>query len=175
MNAPYEERPEPPRVIAPEPARRSRVGKHKMPKTVEEDLPPLSGNKDMTVAVKHFDAHTQGENNDWLYVRGFPHDLRAGGWVYLRKDGVLGRRVRATGIGWREQRLEHRPKAKKDRGPGPTLELDASSWEEIDFPLEEDDSAGTGVRYLATGADGTIRHLPPGSRLPIGYAVDPPA
>ena len=105
--------------------------------------------------------------NDWLFLTGFPHDLRPNGWVYVKVEGHIVARVRVRGVGYRMNVREHSP---HDDGvhhlvsATATLEVDANTWDPVDFPAAE--THGQGIRYLRTNeADGTVSHLVGGDVL----------
>ncbi|MCC5952050.1 MAG: hypothetical protein JJU45_08130 [Acidimicrobiia bacterium] len=114
-----------------------------------------------------------GAWTDWLLAQGYPHDLRAGGWVYLRLDDRLVGRVRARGMVWRD----HRPWRTGDgseqgdeAGPGLAFDVDPTTWEEVEFELGElADRQRQGYRYLITSSDGrTVQHLMTSDPIPDG-------
>lgn len=180
MMKPFDVRPEGPRPPPEPPKPKPRVrGSNAMPESADDRLPKLGGDKDLSYSVHDFDEHRNGPGNDWLFATGgFPAQLRAGGWLYLRADGRLGPRVRVRGIGFREERLEHTfdPEAgPENRGPGPTIELDAETWEDFDLDLGDLASKQrTGYRYLITDTDGGVHHLMATESAPVGVTVDPP-
>jgi hypothetical protein len=177
MYRPEDTRPVPPRkVVEKKPAKPSRApSKSKLPQTAKDPLPPLPGNKDLSCAVFEIAAHVDGPGNDWIVAKGFPAQLRPGGWIYLRHDGSLGARARVTGIGFRENRPQHTGDTTENWGPGPTIEIDASTWERIDSPLGElADSQRQGYRYLATPVTGDVMHLMAGDPIPDDFDLDPP-
>jgi hypothetical protein len=178
MYRPDATRPTPPRKVEEKkPAKPSRApSKSKLPLTAKDPLPPLTGNKDLSFPVFSIEAHVEGPGNDWLIGElGFPTQLRAGGWVYLRHDGRLGARARVTGIGFREDRPQHTGDTAVNWGPGPTIEIDPSTWEPFDHDLEElAESQRQGYRYLATATDGSIKHLMANDPIPDDFEIDPP-
>ncbi len=166
------ERPEPP--IPPPPPRTARRGQ--MPATPDDPLPRLVGDKDMSYPVHDFEAHMLGPRNSWLFAEnGFPWDLRPGGWVYLRHDGILGARGRVDGIGFRTERRQHTGEP-DDVGPGPTIEIDPNTWESTSIDLGDlAETQRQGYRYLITALDGTVTHLSAGDSIPDDLDIDPPA
>lgn len=173
MYLPADERPEPP---APKPPPRA-ARRGQMPATIDDPLPPLQGDKDVSVAVHSFGEHITGEGNDWLFPEGggFPWELRAGGWIYLRGGGRLGARARVRGIGFRTVREQHTGEP-YDMGPGPTIEVDPATWETVDIDLGElAERQRQGYRYLITARDGSILHLMAGDAILEGFDTDPPS
>ncbi len=148
----------------------------RLPESPDDPIPPLVGNKDVSVPVHDFVRHVTGENSDWLFAGGgFPHHLRNGGWVYLRCDGQLGWRARVRGIGYREVRVNHTGEPPSDQGPGATIELIASTWERVDHDLGElAEKQIQGYRYLYTGRDGELRHVGADAPEPDDLDIDPP-
>ncbi len=174
MLLPFDLRPIGPRPV-PAPKRPvSRPGV--MPKTADDPIPDLIGDRDLSFPVWDFAAHRTGEDNDWLFGgQGFPWSLRAGGWIYLRHDGVLGARVRVRGIGFREERKEHTGDPREILGAGPTIELFPDSWEDFDEKLGDlAESQRQGYRYLITSVDSKIKHLMANEPLPANFEIDPP-
>ncbi len=164
------ERPVPP---APAPLPEARKS-GQMPETADDPIPKLTGDKDVSVPVREIDPHMDGPENDWLFGNnGFPWGLRPGGWVYLRHDGVLSGRARARSVGFRDVRPFHTGEP-EDQGPGPTLEVDPSSWERVAIDLGDlADSQHQGYRYLITATDGTVTHLSATDPVPDWLDVDP--
>ncbi len=181
MMKPTDDRPEGPRPPPAPPKAKARVrGSRAMPESADDRLPKLSGDKDLSYAVQSFDEHRNGTGNDWLVASGgFPAQLRAGGWLYLRSGGRLGPRVRVCGIGFRTDRPEHTPDPDSEpgnHGPGATIELDADTWEDFDCDLGDLASKQrTGYRYLITDTDGGVHHLMATEPMPAGVSIDPPA
>ena len=177
MYRPEDTRPVPPRKVEEKkPAKASRApSKSKLPLTAKDSIPSLTGNKDLSCSVYEIAAHVDGPGNDWIVAKGFPAQLRAGGWIYLRHGGSLGAKARVKGIGFREDRPHHTGDTSENWGPGPTIEIDASTWEPLDISLGElAESQRQGYRYLATSTDGEIRHLMAGDPVPDDFEIDPP-
>ena len=108
-----------------------------------------------------------GPGNDWLFLTGFPHELRPSGWVYVKVEGRIVGRVRVRGVGYRMNVREHTP---DDDGvhrlvsATPTLEVDPDTWEPVDIPAAE--THGQGIRYIRTNeAERTVSHLVGGDVL----------
>ena len=107
-----------------------------------------------------------GADNDWLFLSGFPHDLRPRGWVYFKVEGHVVARARVRRVGFRTDVREHTP---DDHGvyqrvqSTPTLEFDPRTWEEVDFPAAETHQQG--IRYVEANDDddGAVHHLVGGS------------
>ncbi len=163
-------RPEPPAPAPPTSASKSR----QMPQTVDDPVPELEGDRDVSVPVREIAPHMDGSENDWLFGDGgFPRHLRAGGWVYIRHDGELSGRVRVRGIGFREVRPWHTGEP-EDQGPGATIEVDPTSWERVSIDLGAlAESQRQGYRYLITATDGTVTHLSATDPVPDWLDVDP--
>jgi hypothetical protein len=173
MALPRDVRPEPP--LRPPVARVARRGE--MPHNVDDPRPALIGDKDMSTPVFEFEPHMHGPGKDWLFPNndGFPWDLRAGGWVYLRSENVIGARVRVRHIGFRTERRLHTGDP-SDFGPGPTIEVAPGTWEKVNHPLGDlADRQRQGYRYLITTVDGSIVHLMAGDKIPDDIDVDPPS
>jgi hypothetical protein len=158
-----------PRPHAPKPARPRRPTSS--PKSADDIILPLSGDKDVSVPVHRLDPYLDART-DWLIGQGYPHDLRPGGWLYLRNDDHLRARVRARRMAWREERPWRTGESLDDPGAGPGLvfDVDPATWEAVAFPLGElADRQRQGYRYLITAADGaSVRHLTAGDPLPEG-------
>lgn len=175
MLLPAHQRPEHP---APTPApRKPNARPGLMPKTAEDPIPDLIGDRDVSYPVWSFVEHMEGEGNDWLFgEQGFPWGLRQGGWIYLRSDGVLGARVRVKGIGFREVRREHTGDEMLNLGPGPTIEVDPSTWDRCSHELGDlAERQRQGYRYLITTQDGKIEHLMADMQIPPELKIDPPS
>ena len=165
------DRPRPP--VSPPTRKPGRPGH--MPWTANDPVPQLCGDRDLSTPVHEVDPHVLGPGNGWLFGdQGFPKHLRPGGWVYLRHDGMLGARARVRGIGFRVERRLHTGDP-DDLGPGPTIELDAETWEFVAIDLGElADHQRQGYRYLITAVDGSVYHLAAGAPIPDDIEVDPP-
>src|SRR5206468_813156 len=73
------------------------------PHSADDPIAPLSGSKDISVPVHAMEPYF-GARTDWLIAHGYPHDLRSGGWIYLRYDDCFAARVRAVRMHWRDER-----------------------------------------------------------------------
>ncbi len=98
---------------------------------------------------------------DWLVGPGYPHELRPGGWVYLRNGNHLGPRAKAIKVGWRESRPTRTGPDPGDFGPGIVVEVDPNSWEpEVRVELGGlAEFQRSGYRYLLTNDDDSVTHL----------------
>lgn len=155
---------------APAPARATHS-----PRSADDVILPLSGTKDISVPVFKIGPYLDEQTN-WLLAQGYPHDLRSGGWLYLRCDGGLRGRVRVLGMGWREDRPWRTGDDPDERGAGPGLvfTLAADTWEKVDIELGDSaDSQRSGFRYLATTTSGEVAHLMANDPIPPGD-WDPP-
>jgi hypothetical protein len=136
------------------------------PTSADDVIRLLAGTKDLSVPV-HDVAPYQG--TDWLRANGYPHDLRQGGWLYLRVDGALSARVRVRSMGWRDERPWRTGEAGEDAGPGLVFELAPDSWATVDIDLGADaERMRQGYRYHLTAADGSVVHLTSGGPIPAG-------
>ena len=133
----------------------------RLPKSGDDGLPPLTGTKDLAYAIPAHNLryHVQGTDKDWLPISSMPHELRAGGFVYLQDDAQLIARCKVRGVGFRERRWTHEhPSSTADAGPGATLELFGDDWEFVSIDLGPDGEAEIrGYRYLVTLPDGSAR------------------
>lgn len=108
---------------------------------------------------------------DRLPVSGFPHLLRPHGWVYLRRAGRLGARVRAEGVAHVASRPCRGPDPTPDGdlGPGTVIHVDPTSWETVDIDLGPNASRmRSGIRYLRSSPDGGVTHLLAADAVPEG-------
>ncbi|MDA3040780.1 MAG: hypothetical protein O3C27_14865 [Actinomycetota bacterium] len=132
-----------------------------MPKSGDDEVPPLLGDKDLAYAIppQNLRYHVQGSDQDWLPISSMPHELRAGGFVYLQDDAKWIARCRVRGIGFRERRWTHEhPSSTADAGPGATLELFGDEWELVSIHLGPAGEAEVrGYRYLVTLPNGSVR------------------
>ncbi len=140
------------------------------PRSADDPIVPLHGTKDISLGMYAIDPYL-GERTDWLVGHGYPHDLRPRGWVYLRYEDRLAARVRAVGMGWREDRPVRTGEdpGGKGFGPGLVFEVDPETWQRFDQPLGED--AGwmhQGYRYHLTDRSGVVHHLMAGDPIPDG-------
>lgn len=158
------------------------------PRSGEDQIAALSGTKDISVPVFEVGPYLD-ERTNWLIAQGYPHDLRRGGWLYLRcADGLRGR-VRVRGMRWSDHRpwrtgqeaMEFVDGEGTDEGAGPGLVFDLvpDTWERVSIELGElADRQRMGFRYLLTTTSGEVVHLmaqdpvPPGDWDPA-YAVPP--
>jgi hypothetical protein len=141
----------------------------------------LSGTKDVSVPVYEIDPYLDPPDNHWLIAQGFPHDLRPGGFVYLRQSDALRARARVLRMAWwegvdRRWRTGEGAEAGEHAGDGWVFVLDPDTWERVEFPLGElAENQRSGMRYLITSADGTeIRHLIAREPVPDGDWDTPP-
>lgn len=134
----------------------------------------LSGTKDVSVPVYDIDTYANPDN-DWIIAPGFPHDLRPGGFVYLRQTDALRARARVVRMEWRDGK--GRPWRTGDGAAqdehaddGWVFIVSPATWERVEFPLGElAPNQRSGFRYLLTNADGTrVHHLPAGAPVPDG-------
>jgi hypothetical protein len=146
---------------------KNRTSRTALPTSASDPCPTLIGGHDLVYPTHSLSDHMSGPGNDWLFLTGFPHDLRPSGWVYVKVEGQIVARVRARGVGYRIDVREHTP---DEHGvhqlvaSTPTLELDPETWELVDFPAAE--THGQGIRYIETNdADGTVSHLVGGNVL----------
>jgi hypothetical protein len=143
----------------------------KLPAAPGDPIPPLAGEFDLVYPVHVAENHTTGDGNDWLFLTGFPRQLRSGGWVYLKVGDEVVARATVRSIGYREDVEEHTP---DDQGIHDkvdftaTLEVDPDSWERVSFPA--DDRHLQGIRYLRTNDDDTIDHLV-GGEISASYEI----
>jgi hypothetical protein len=128
----------------------------KNPSSSRDKISPLAGDLDMSMPV---DAVGGVLGSDTLTARAFPHYLRRSGWIYLRCDGRLQARVKATKVIWEEQRSDLAD-PDRDLGPGIAIKVDARTWDadvDIDLgPLAVQQRDG--FRYLMTNDDDTVTH-----------------
>ncbi len=112
-----------------------------------------------------------GAKTDWLVSQGYPHDLRPRGWLYLRYQERLAARVRAVGMGWREERPVRTGEdpGGKGFGPGLVFEVDPETWEPFEQALGKDaERMHQGYRYHLTDRTGVVHHLTAGDSIPDG-------
>lgn len=140
------------RIEGSKPGKPSSMRLSSLPTSSADPVRELSGAHDLVFPVHFFDDHTTGDGSDWVNAtgQGFPHSLRAAGWVYLKADGRVGARCRALRIEYRENLHEHTP----DHGihapiaQAAVIALDASTWESVDFPAHPNHQQG--YRYAST-------------------------
>lgn len=148
------------------------------PRSSEEQIAALSGNKDISVPVFKLGPYLD-ERTDWLLAQGYPHELRPGGWLYLRCDEGLRARVRVRGMRWSERRpwrtgqeaveLGGDEPDNDGAGPGLVFDLAPDTWEPISIelgPLAERQRSG--FRYLLTTTSGEVVHLMADDPIPDG-------
>ena len=152
------------------------------PKSGADAISPLSGTKDISVPVYDILAYLE-PHTDWLLAQGYPHDLRPGGWLYLRCDDGLRARVRVRGMRWQDHRpwrtgqealdLSDGQAVNDGAGPGLVFDLVSETWEPTAVelgPLAERQRSG--FRYLLTNRSGGV-HLMADDPVPEGD-WDPP-
>lgn len=126
----------------------------------------LSGTKDVSVPVYDIDLYMHPGDNDWLIAQGFPHDLRPGGFVYLRQGDALRARTRGVRMEWRagedrRWRTGDGAEAGEYAVDGWVFVVAPGTWERVEFPLGNlAESQRSGLGYLIASADGNeVRHL----------------
>lgn len=109
-----------------------------------------------------------GARTDWLpCVGGYPHDLRPGGWIYLRCDDAYGARARVTRLEWREERPYRTGTGDDGFGPGLVFVIEPQTWDEFGQPLGDDaDYVHQGYRYHRRRRDGELVRLSASDRVP---------
>ncbi len=189
MLLPHAMQPQPPRPEPappkPKPARKARASRAKspeekaasarartakpristrLPKSVDDDMPPLTGTKDLAYEIPgaNLRYHVQGADKGWLPISSLPKDLRDRGWIYLQTDAELVARCQVKGVGFRDKRWTHeRAETTADAGPGPTLELEGDHWQFLSIDLGPDGEVETpGYRYVITDGDAVSVALP---------------
>ena len=128
----------------------------KNPSSAKDKISPLAGEFDMSLPVID-PALVIGQA--CLPARAFPHYLRRSGWIYLRSEGRLHARVKASKVIWEDDRLDLAD-PERDLGPGIAIEVDARTWDtdiDIDLGLLADQQRD-GFRYLMTNDDDTVTH-----------------
>lgn len=128
----------------------------KNPSSAKDKISPLAGEFDMSMPVISADDVIGSAT---LPARAFPHYLRRSGWVYLRSDGRLTARVKASKVIWLDDRADL-SQSDRDLGPGIAIEVDARTWDaEIDIDLGSlAEQQRDGFRYLLTNDDDTVTH-----------------
>lgn len=156
----------PPRPAPPRPKRPTTS-----PRNADDPIAPLGGTKDVSIPMYALEAYL-GERTDWLAaLNGYPHDLRPGGWVYLRFEERLAARVRVQAMTWRDERPVRTGDDATDDGFGAGLvfEVDPATWEPFDQPLGDDaERMRQGYRYHLTRASGRVEHFMAGDPIPEG-------
>jgi hypothetical protein len=128
----------------------------KNPGSAKDKISPLAGDLDMSLPV---DSATTVIGAESLVARAFPHYLRRAGWIYLRCEGRLTARVKATRVVWQEDRLDLADPG-RDLGPGIAIEVDSRTWDD-DVDIDLGDLAAQqrdGFRYLLTNDDDSVTH-----------------
>ena len=144
-----------PKKVAPQPTAAPRATKN--PTSEADKISPLGGDLDVSLPV---DAIEPLVGSDWLTARTFPHYLRRSGWIYLRSNGHLSARVKATKVTWRAERKVPTEGPFEDLGPGLAIQVDPRTWDDtIDIDLgEHAERQQHGYRYLKTNEDDTVTH-----------------
>lgn len=145
------------------------------PKSADDVIEPLAGNKDVSMPVYEPGPYL-ADRTDWMpAVSGYPHSLRPNGWLYLRCDGKLIARVRVSSMAWRDER-PHRTGAEPGNngfGPGLIFAVDPETWEPVDQSLgAEAENMRQGYRYHLTDKKGTAHHLTAVAVIPEGDWAD---
>lgn len=113
-----------------------------------------------------------GGETDWMpAMNGYPHDLRSGGWLYLRFDGRLAARMRVPTMAWHDVRPYRTGDNPENEGWGPGLvfAVDPATWAPFDQDLGADgERMRQGYRCHRTDRAGVVHHLIAGDRLPEG-------
>jgi hypothetical protein len=136
------------------------------PHSVDDPIAPLSGSKDISIPMHAVEPYL---GSDWLITQGYPHDLRPGGWVYLRVDERLAARVRAVGMRWRDDRPWRTGDEPGTFGPGLVFAVDPTSWERFDQQLGDDaERMRQGYRYHLTERGGMVHHFMVSDPIPDG-------
>ncbi len=136
----------------------------------------LSGDFDVTIPLHDVSKYATGdEPARWLIVTGRPRNLRDRGWVYIRTDSQIVGRVVALGTAFLDSRPERTGSPPGVRGPGPVIVVDPATWDLSQvFDLSGDGRFhGQGMRYVRTGADGSLRHWSATEQVDYGDAVYP--
>lgn len=151
-----------PQKVTPQPASSPRATKN--PTGEADKISPLGGELDMSMPVDLVEPFL---GSDWLVARTFPHYLRRSGWIYLRCDGKLKARVKATKVVWRNERKVPTDGPFEDLGPGLALQVDPRTWDDnVDIDLGAHASRQEhGYRYLRTNTDDTVTHFRGGRPL----------
>ncbi|MFV0257821.1 MAG: hypothetical protein ACK5PP_05165 [Acidimicrobiales bacterium] len=151
-----------PKKVKPQPTAAPRATKN--PSNEFDKVSPLAGGFDMSLPVS---AVGPLLGSDWLPAHAFPHYLRRSGWVYLRTDGFLSARVKASKVVWLPERKVATEDAYEDLGAGMAIQVDPRSWDdEINVGLGSlADSQRHGYRYLMTHEDGSVTHYRGGRPL----------
>ncbi len=128
----------------------------KNPSSAKDKISPLAGDLDMSLPVVDPGVAI---GLACLPARAFPHYLRRSGWIYLRSEGRLQARVKATKVVWEDDRSDLADPG-RDLGPGIAIEVDARTWDaEVDIDLGQlADQQRDGFRYLMTNDDDTVTH-----------------
>ncbi|MCX7621327.1 MAG: hypothetical protein N2037_10850 [Acidimicrobiales bacterium] len=154
-------------------APRSRVAKRLKPTTsprsADDPIAPLSGDKDVSMPVFEVEPYL-GTRTDWMpAISGYPHHLRPNGWLYLRCRGRLAARVRVPLLSWRDDRPTRTGDSPGTFGPGLIFAVDPSTWEPFEQSLGDDETRmRQGYRYHRTDQAGVVHHLIADQPLPEG-------
>ena len=151
-------------------APRPRTARPRRPTTTphsgDDPIAPLSGSKDISIPMHATEPYL---GSDWLVTQGYPHDLRAGGWVYLRVDERLTARARVLSMKWRDDRPWRTGDEPGTFGPGLVFSVDPTTWELFDQDLGVDaERMRQGYRYHLTDRAGTVHHMMAGDPIPEG-------
>ncbi|MEM9566470.1 MAG: hypothetical protein AAGA93_27875 [Actinomycetota bacterium] len=143
-----------PKKVTPPRAPAPRATKN--PSSAKDKISPLAGDLDMSLPVEAVHGVLGAE---CLSARAFPHYLRRAGWVYLRCDGRLQARVKATKVVWRDDRTDLADST-RHLGPGIAIEVDARTWDhDLDIDLGAlAEQQRDGFRYLLTNDDDSVTH-----------------
>lgn len=155
-----------PKPAIPAPTRRPTTA----PKSAADPIEPLHGTKDLSMPMYAIEPYLEART-DWLVAQGYPHDLRPGGWVYLRCGDRYAARARVVAMDW----LDDRPwrtgevGAGNTFGPGLVFRSDPDSWEPFDQPFGDDaDYLHQRYRYHRRLRNGELRRFSAGAPIPDG-------
>ena len=99
--------------------------------------------------------------SDRRRCRPGPSPTTSGGpaWIYLRCDGRLMARVKATKVIWEDDRRDLAD-PERDLGPGIAIQVDSRTWDpDIDIDLGQlAAQQRDGFRYLMTNDDDSVTH-----------------
>lgn len=143
----------------------------KAPKSADDVIAPLAGDKDLSIPVFDSEPNVRADN-DWMTATsGYPHDLRPNGWLYLRCNGALVARVRVPAMAWRDERPYRTGQdlSREWQGPGLVFAVDPATWEPFYQDLGADaESMRQGYRYHRTDKAGVVHHLRKGDPVTDG-------
>lgn len=130
-----------------------------LPTSHSDPVRNLVGEFDLVYPVHVVADHVSGAGNDWVKLSGFgfPHDLRSGGWLYLKQGDRVLARCRALRVEWRDGLRYHTagPEGiQEDVGAAAVLALDSTTWEDVDFLADERHMQG--YRYVITDDDAAV-------------------